>query len=420
MATSIWESPALAKFKATMEKMILPATYNALVTIKTYVVVTFFSLYAWTHRVAEPVTTAVMWFVVHCIIQPARAIWSRLEVLGITFLQTAKIYLSELVKDAVDLFWFFVKTGKWIYERTLQPLGRVICKAFSILLEKLLLIIPWLAKKSYTGILRPMATTVRSGYTILRSHPTLLAGLQALSIKIQECVMLAMQRLEGVNWLLLIEKVLTNVVVTTYQVLSQILTKVSRGLQILFVDLIPNAYSDLMSALEFAKPIVAWVIDKVVKILHPLWHIVSWISWTVFTNMRPTLAWLQQKIVLPSVNFWNSTLYPVLSTVDAVIMNNIKLVSSSLLRVISWISVVAGPIWVGFVQVLTILQSSLESALVKIGILSGGLGERIQKQIQIMAPQVESFKTQVGVMVDEFVLAANNFMINWAKQEKRD
>ncbi|GJJ73058.1 hypothetical protein EMPS_05416 [Entomortierella parvispora] len=419
-AVAFWESPALAKIKSMVEETLFPAILRALISAKTFIYVTAFQLYAWIQRMVEPVTSALMWFTIQCIIAPGKAVWSRLEILGLTFLQTAKIYLHELAKDAVDLGWFVAKAGKWIYARTLRPIGGWIYSGAAVVIESLVQFLPWLAQKIYSGLIRPMASTIRDGFTIIRSHPTLLAGLQALSSKVQEKVALALQKLEGVNWLLLIEEVLTKGVLFTYRVLSLVASKIGQGLQILFVDIIPNVYTDLMMALEFARPIVAWAINKVVTILHPLWQLVSWISWTVYANTRPTLAWAHQKLVLPSIAFWNTTLFPIVTALAAMIVRSTKRVADNILRVMPWISSISAPIWGMFVRILAALQLGLTSALTKIGVLSGGLSERIQKQVKVLAPQVENFKAYVGHHMDEAVLTASNFMMDWVKQEKRD
>jgi len=419
-AVAFWESPALARIKAAVENTLFPGILRALVSTKTFIIVAAFRLYAWIQRMVEPVTSVMMWFTIQCIITPAKAVWSRLEILGYTFLQTAKIYLHELAKDAVDLGWFVAKAGKWIYARTLRPIGGWIYRGATIAFESLLQFIPWLAQKIYAGLVRPVAKTIRDGFSILRSHPTLLAGLQALSNKVQEKVALALQKLESVNWLLLIENILTGGVLFTYRVLSLVVSKIGQGLQVLFVDIIPNAYTDLMMALEFTRPIVAWAINKVVKVIHPLWQVVSWISWTVFTSTRPTLAWVHQKLVLPSVALWNTSLLPAMTALAAMTVSSTKRVTENILRAMPWITAVAAPIWGMFIHILTALQYGLAAAMTKIGVLSGGLSGRIQEQIRILAPQVDSFKAHVGHVMDEAVLATNNFMMDWVKQEKRE
>ncbi|KAG0366979.1 hypothetical protein BC939DRAFT_442450 [Gamsiella multidivaricata] len=420
VAVAVSKSPAVVAIAASIENTLIPAVVRAANSCYSTLSIATVRLITWIRAVAEPARSALEWFAVECIYNPLNALWVRLAVLGNTFLQTAKIYLHELAKDARDLGWVVVKVATWIWARTLQPLGKNLYALGEWAMGALTRFVPWLAQKVYTGVLRPTGMAVLDGFRILRSHPTFLAGIHALSSKVKEKCTLVLQRLESVNWLVLLETVLTKTFTTLYHYTTIGLQLVGQGIKVFAMDIVPNAYNDLMMALEVARPVVAWVIDKFVKITYPLWQAVSWISWTVYTNSRPTLAWLNQRVVLPSVKLWEARILPGLSYAAMMVLMQTKAATDMILKVAPGIATAIAPVWGAVLKLVEMLQGMLGQMLSQIVYLSGGLGERIQERVKSMAPQFEVFKERTGQAMDEVVLTTSNLMMDWVKKEKRD
>ncbi|KAF9396726.1 hypothetical protein CPC16_008563 [Podila verticillata] len=417
---AVYNSPTLAKARLALEETVAPAIMTSALKCQAFAVSVATKIYSTMQHLAEPVTRAVEWFALECLYTPSLALYARLKIVGLTFLQTAKIYLNELTKDAMDLGHVLVKVGQWLWARTLQPVGHHLYIFGEMVLNNLLVFLPWLAGKVYSILLRPVGTSLVEGFKILRSHPTLLGGLHALSAKVQEKGSRALEKLESVNWLVLLETVLTKTVTVTYEYTTLALSLIGQGIRIFAVDIVPNAYNDLMTALGVARPVVEWLIAKFLMLAHPLWQVVSWISWTVFTNTKPTLAFLHQKIVLPSVALWETKIVPALGVVAGVVITQARIVSNFMIRMAPAVAAALGPMWSGIVRAVDAIQKMAEQALQRVGALSGGLGAHLQRQMVSMGPQFEHFKTQTGVLVDELVLTVNNFMMDWVKKEKRE
>ncbi|KAF9146716.1 hypothetical protein BGX30_010778 [Mortierella sp. GBA39] len=415
-AMAVWESPAMAKVKTSIEETVIPGIVRLSISTHTSLKALLVKVVAWIHIVADPVKSAAVWFAIECLYNPARAIGSRLATLSHTFLQTAKIYFGELAKDAIDLGKVVGRVGVWIWKRTLTPLWTKLCALGNAIAAGLKKFLPWLGHTLYTRVIAPIGKIAIDGFRILRSHPTLLAGLQALSSKVQEKCSQGLLRLESVNWLILLETVLTKTftAVQHYTVLT--LTVVGNGLQYFAVEMVPNAYQDLMSALELARPVVAWVIEKFLQVAHPLWQVVSWVSWTVYTHTGPALAWLHKYIALPAHALWVSSILPVLTTVTITVIANTTRISNMILKAAPAFAAVVVPIWNALAQVALALQAAMAQAGAKVVELSGGLGVYIQS----LGPQFEAFKVQTGRVMDELVLTTSNFMMDWVKKEKRD
>ncbi|KAF9147781.1 hypothetical protein BG015_010522 [Linnemannia schmuckeri] len=415
-AVAIWKSPAMAKVKASIEETVIPGIVRISISIHASLKAVFVKLVAWIHIVADPVKSAAVWFAVECLYNPAHAIGSRLATLSHTFLQTAKIYFGELVKDAIDLGKVVGRVGAWIWIRMLTPLWTKLCALGNAITTGLRQFLPWLGRILYTRVIAPVGRAVLDGFRILRSHPTLLAGLQALSSKVQEKCSLALQRLESVNWLILLETVLTKAFTTGHYYTVLTLTVVGDGLKYFAVEMVPNAYQDLMNALELARPVVAWVIEKFLQVAHPLWQVVSWVSWAVYTRTGPVLAWLHKNIAMPAYALWVSSILPVLSALANAVIVNTTRISNMILKAVPALAAVVIPIWNALAQVALALQAVMAQAGAKVVELSGGLGVYIQS----LGPQFEAFKVQTGRVMDELVLTTSNFMMDWVKKEKRD
>ncbi|KAF9304205.1 hypothetical protein BGZ74_002148 [Mortierella antarctica] len=416
----VCRSPALAKARVVIEETVAPAVVASALKCQALTASAATKVYSTVQHMAEPVTRAVEWFARECLYTPGLALYARLRVVGLTFVQTTKIYLGELAKDVLDLGRLLLKVGQWIWARTLQPVGRHLYALGELVVNNLLTFLPWLAGKVYSILLRPVGHSLVEGFKILRSHPTLLGGLHALSTKVREKGGQALEKLESVNWLVLLETVLTKAVTVTYEYTALALSLVGQGIKIFAVDIVPNAYDDLMMALGVARPVVEWVIAKFLMMVHPLWQVVSWISWAVFTNTKPALALLHQKIVLPSIAFWESKIVPALGVVASGVIAQARVVSRLVIRMAPAVAAALGPVWGGIVKVVEAIQKVAELALQRVGVLSSGLGAHLQRQMESLGPQFEHFKTQTGVLVDELVLATNNFMMDWVKKEKRE
>ncbi|KAK3833947.1 MAG: hypothetical protein JOS17DRAFT_739881 [Linnemannia elongata] len=415
-AVAVWESPAMAKVKTSIEETVIPGIVRLSISTHLSVKALLVKVLAWIHTVADPVKAAAVWFAVECLCNPAHAIGSRLATLSHTFLQTAKIYFGELAKDAIDLGRIVGRVGVWIWTRTLTPLWTKLCALGNAIAIGLRQFLPWLGYTLYTRVIAPVGQTAIDGFRILRSHPTLLAGLQALSSKVQEKCSLALLQLESVNWLILLETVLTKAFTTVQHYAVLTLKVVGNGLQYFAVEMVPNAYQDLMSALELARPVVAWVIEKFLQVAQPLWQVVSWVSWAAYTRTGPVLAWLHKNIALPAHALWVSSILPVLSTVANAVITNTTRISNMILKAAPAFAAVVIPIWNALAQVALSLQAAMAQAGSKVAELSGGLGVYIQS----LGPQFEAFKVQTGRVMDELVLTTSNFMMDWVKKEKRD
>ncbi|KAF9908968.1 hypothetical protein EC991_009268 [Linnemannia zychae] len=415
-AQAIWASPAMAKFKNTIEEIFVPGIVRISISAHAFVKAMFAKVVAWIHTIADPVKSAAVWFAVECLYNPAQAIGSRLVTLSHTFVQTAKIYLGELAKDAVDLGKVLGRIGVWIWTRMLTPIWTKLYALSNATANRMKQFLPWLAQTVYNRIFAPVGRAALDGFRILRSHPTLLAGLQALSSKAQEKCSLALQRLESVNWLILLETVLTKAFTAMHHYSVLALTVVGSGLKYFAVEMVPNAYQDLMSALELARPIVAWVIEKFVQVAHPLWQVISWVSWAVYTHTGPALTWLHKNIALPAHTLWVSSILPSLTMITNAVIANTTRISNMILKAAPALAAVVVPIWNALAQVALALQIALSHAGTKIVELSGGLGVYIQS----LAPHFEAFKVQTGQAMDEVVLSTSNAMMDWVKKEKRD
>ncbi|KAF9102028.1 hypothetical protein BGX29_005017 [Mortierella sp. GBA35] len=413
---TLWRSPAMSKVKTTIEHTIVPGVIRISISTHTSIQAVLAKVVTWAHRVADPVKSAAVWFAVECVYNPAQAIGSRLSTLGHTFIQTAKIYLGELAKDAVDLGKLVGRVGVWIWTRTLRPIWTKFCAIGNAVASVLIRFLPWLAQTVYTRVFTPVGRAAVDGFRILRSHPTLLAGLQALSSKVQEKCSLGLQKLESVNWLILLETVLTAAFTNIHHYTVLVFGVVGNGIKYFATEMVPNAYQDLMNALELARPVVAWVVGKFVQVLHPLWQAISWVSWAVYTHTGPTLAWLHKNVALPAHALWVSSILPVLTTIANAVVTHTTTISNMILKAAPALSAVAVPIWNALAQVVQALQAVLAQAGVKVIELSGGLGVYIQS----LAPHFEAFKERTGRVMDELVLTTSNLMMDWVKKEKRD
>ncbi|KAF9122339.1 hypothetical protein BGW39_009800 [Mortierella sp. 14UC] len=415
-AVAVWESPAMAKFKTALEETVVPGIVRISISAHTSLKAILAKIVAWIHTIADPVKSAAVWFAVECLYNPAQAIGSRLATLSHTFLQTAKIYFGELAKDAVDLGKVLGRIGVWIWTRTLAPIWTKLYALGNAVANGLKQFLPWLALTVYNRVIAPVGRAALDGFRILRSHPTLLAGLQALSSKAQEKFSVALHRLESVNWLILLETALTKAFTAMHHYTALALTVVGGGLKYFAVEMVPNAYQDLMNALELARPVVSWVIEKFVQVAHPLWQVISWVSWAVYTHTGPALAWLHKNIVLPAHTLWVSLILPALTVLTNAVIVNTTRISNMILKAAPALAAVVVPIWNALAQVALALQVALIQAGAKIVELSGGLGVYIQS----LAPHFEAFKVQTGQVMDEVVLSTSNAMMDWVKKEKRD
>ncbi|KAG0198715.1 hypothetical protein BGX28_007877 [Mortierella sp. GBA30] len=419
-AMIVWQSPALSWAKITMKKRIIPGTVRVAGSALEVAKVASAKIMRSVKQAAEPIRNALLWFVMECIYTPVQAIWTRLVLLNLTFIQTAKIYFHELAKDAADLGMVLLRSALWVWSRLLQPAGTRFYAWASVIVQKFAVFLPWLTQRMYSWLLRPIAVSFMEIFRIMRSHPTLLAGLGALSSKIKDNCNRALERLESVNWLILLEIVLTKAVsslyhytVCTYQLLGQ-------GIKVFTMDMVPSAITDLMMALEVARPVVARITDKVVRVAQPLWQAVTWILWSAFVNTRPCLTWLYQTIAVPAMNIWDSKIVPALDFVLTTVFRHIKVMSGLMVHWGYRIAATFSPVWGLIVKVTEVLQTVAAQFAVMIVQLSGGLGEYIQEHIKSLEPKYQTFKEHTGQVMDEIVLTASNLMMDWAKGQKRD
>ncbi|KAI1302146.1 hypothetical protein EDD11_005714 [Mortierella claussenii] len=414
------ESPAVAALGAAIENTVIPAVLKAILSCVKTVQGAVVRIMEWIKTVAEPVRTALEWFAMECVYNPCIALWARLSTFGTTLMQATKIYLQELSKDAQDLGWALIKVGTWLWQKTLKPLGSKLYLFGEMTVSKMAYLLPWLGRKVYGGLLRPVGQAMVDGFRILRSHPTLLAGMHALASKVQQKCTVALQRLESVNWLILIETVLTAVVTTVYQYTTWTLELIWQGIKVLAMDIVPNAYSDLMTALDIVRPVVAWVVDKFVMLVQSLWKVASWTSLSVAAVVWPIAVWVNSKLVMPTMQLWQTRIYPGLAVVTSVIIVHTKAFTDAVIKTAPIVATALGPVWTGLVKMVEILQLMLAQIGSRIMQMSGGLGERLQERVKAMGPQFEVFKAQTGQVMDELVLATSNFMMDWVKKEKRD
>ncbi|KAF9996528.1 hypothetical protein BGZ80_001947 [Entomortierella chlamydospora] len=419
-AVTAWKSPALTTIRSKIETSVVPTIIQAAVSCleKAQVAAekTFVSILAQ----VEPTRIRLEWFAVECVYNPGKAVWVRLVILGGTFAHTAKIYLHELAKDARDLAQVSIKLANWIWTRALQPVGGKLYAFGETALDGMIVFLPWLAQNLYTRALRPAGAALIDGFHILRSHPTLLSGIQALSSKVQEKLNIALERLESVNWLFLLETALTSIFTSIHHYTTTGLQLTGNGIKVFATEIVPNAYGDLKMALEVARPVVAWAIEKFVKVAYPVWRAVSWISWTIAVNVGPTLAWLNEKVVLPAKKQWESTIYPGLAYASSLIVAHTKAMAELVVTAVPMISTVAGPIWVALVKMAEAMQVILGQMASQIIELSGRLAEHIKQYGTTLGPQIEAIKEQSTQMMDEAVVATSDFMMDWVKKEKRD
>ncbi|KAG0335251.1 hypothetical protein BG004_000074 [Podila humilis] len=417
---SVFHSPALAKARLVLENSIFPALVKGATRCQELVYQYTTKLVATVQHYSEPIQTTVEWVVVECVYNPGKAISTRLKSVGYTFLQTAKVYLNELWKDAKDLGYLIWRVAQWIWERTLQPLTTRLYALGEMLVRNLIEFVPWLVGKILSTFVMPVGKTLVEGFKILRSHPTLLSGLQAVSRKVQEKGSQLLEKLESINWLVLLETVLTRVVTFTYKYTTLALSMAAEGIRYFAVEMVPNAYTDLLVALGVAKPVVEWMIHTFLKIVNPLWQVVSWLSSVVYKNTPPALAALYKNVVLPIMHLWETKIMPVMGMIASGIISQARTISQWMVKVAPALATIFEPFWVVLVKCVDGIQRLTEQVLASISVLALGISERVQKQMEGFGPRFESFKTQTGVVVDDLVVGLNNFMVDWVKKEKRE
>ncbi|KAF9169286.1 hypothetical protein BGX20_010519 [Mortierella sp. AD010] len=419
-AVTAWKSPALTAIRSKIETSVIPTIIQVAASCLQKAQVAAEKIFVWILAQAEPTRIRLEWFAVECVYNPGKAVWARLVILGGTFAHTAKVYLHELAKDARDLAQVSIKLANWIWTRALQPVGGKLYSFGETALDRMIVFFPWLAQNLYTRALRPAGAALIDGFNILRSHPTLLSGIQALSSKVREKLNMVLERLESVNWLVLLESVLTSIFTSIYYYITTGLQLTGNGIRVFATEIAPNAYDDLKMALEVARPVVAWAIEKFVKVAYPVWQAVSWISWTIAVNVGPTLAWLNERVVLPAKKQWESTIYPGLAYVSGLIVARTKAMAELVVTAVPMISTVAGPIWVALVKMAEAMQVILGQMASQIIELSGRLAEHIKQYGTTLGPQIEVIKEQSAQMMDKAVVATSDFMMDWVKKEKRD
>ncbi|KAG0259682.1 hypothetical protein BG011_002451 [Mortierella polycephala] len=420
IALQVRHSVVIAQIKALIEDKAFPVLAAIAVSSFDAFKVASERSATWIQAKAQPVGSAIAWFAVECVYNPVLAVGSRFALLGRTFFQTAKIYLNELAKDVVDLFEFAVKMGTWIYDWALKPLGTRLYTLAQSVFQAAARSLLWTVHSLYIRVLLPSAQALVDCFRILRSHPTLMAGIMALSSKAKGQCRMVLDRLESVNWLILLETVLTRTTLFIYSNTVLLLRIIGLSIKTLMMEIIPNAYSDLMVALEVARPVFSWIMDKVFKVIHPLWQVVSWVARTVAVNAPPTLTWIHLKVVDPIIHLCQSTLFPRLSLMTSILIVHSRTVIDMVLKFVSTIVVIIAPLWSVLAKIAGAIQVLLAHMGMQVMNISGSFGRSIQEHIQSLGPQFITFQAQVGQAMDMVVLAANNFMMDWVKQEKRD
>ncbi|KAG0268680.1 hypothetical protein DFQ27_006048 [Actinomortierella ambigua] len=417
---SVWQSFVVEWCRPKFEQVVVPAVVHACTVVQEITVKHYHSLAAFTARWADPVILTMTWVALELVYLPLASLASRLAVVGQTFLHTANIYLQELAKDALDLLHLIGRTAQWLWSKALRPLGLHLARLGSIAACQLWATIQKSGLWIYSSLLRPSWDAVISAIVILRSHPTLLAGLRVLSAKVQTEVAKALHRIEQVNWLLLLEEVLTRVFTFLYQFIAQALTLAGRAISYFFVEMIPNAYKDLQSAIEFMRPIVEWVVLRVLAVVRPCWWMIVSLTQWMATNAGPFLAMLNRTIWTPVVQAWQMFMQPVLARIVAMTIQTAVATMHILRQVAPWITSVLAPLWkvVGEISdVLSRMATELGRILLS---MTGELGVKVQQALQEMAPQFEAAKTYLGRVLDDMVVWANNAMVDWVKKEKRE
>ncbi|KAF9436649.1 hypothetical protein BGZ76_003375 [Entomortierella beljakovae] len=420
IATTAWKSPTMASIKSAIINTIIPALLQFAQSFQRNAQIAIEKMFIWAQTQIEPTRIKLEWFAIECVYKPGMAIWARLSILGNAFAQTAKIYLQELAKDAHDLVQVLAKVAVWIWTRTLQPLSTELYALGEKAVDGLSVFLPWLLKNTYKNVLQPTGAVLVDGFHIVRSHPTLLAGIRALTSKLQEKLGAVMERLESVNWLVLLETVLTKAFTTAYHYTVAALSVAWDGTKLFATEIVPNAYNDMKAALDVARPIVAWGVGKLIKVVYPVGRAVYWISWTVAANARPTLLWLNEKVAAPAVKYWQTTIQPGLAYATSVAVGHVKSIADMIVNAAPFISSIAGPVWIVIIKITEVLQELLIKVSSQISEISGDIVVYIKQYGTALGPQIEVIKEQSTQLMDEAVVATSDFMMDWAKKEKRD
>ncbi|KAG0237485.1 hypothetical protein BGW42_000695 [Actinomortierella wolfii] len=416
----VWQTIVVEWCQPKFEHIVLPAVIHTYSVVEQATIKHYHSLAAIITRWADPAMQMMTWVIIELVYQPITSIASRLAIVGRTFLHTANIYLQELAKDVADLLRFVRWAALWIWNKVLCPLGarlgQFATNLASVLWTAFLKVVLWI----YCSFLLPSWNAMRRAIAIIRSHPTLLAGIQALSVKVQAKAAKTLQRIEEVNWLLLLESVLIKLGNFLYYAVTQGLTLMGRALSYFFVEMIPNAYQDLLNAIDFMRPIVEWVVLKVLAVVRPCWQATVWLAKWIASSAGPCFAFLDRTVLAPVVKAWQSYIQPGLTIAIAKTFQMAVASVKAIHQAVPILASVLAPLWKVVVEIsdaLSRLAAELGRVLLN---LTGEFGVKVHKTLQEMAPQFEAAKQYLSHILDDMVVWANDAMVDWVKKEKRD
>lgn len=483
LAVVLWDSIALA-----IEHTVAPLIVRSYNFIKDPALNTL----AWILRAARFMLGVTEWLFIQCLFNPAQAIWNRFSVLGLALAHAAETTLYGLAKDARDLGYLIAKGATWIWARILlsrthlhalgaklgeltdlvvthvtevvlpwctlrileltdftfkhltESLPRILQRVYTLSTETL----PKVAEK-VTDVLRPVGAAMVDGIHFIQSHPTFTSLVEAVSLKVKESFLIALERLESVNWLMLLEE--------TLQTLFQLAIEYAYYLVLVVIDMIvpyyllatftvemamttyrhakdptevitfvrhhsaairqsagrsyrvfiSTAYDDFRVAIEIARPIVSWVVNILVWIARHLWQLAS-LTWAIVnTNAAVTMVWVHLNIAVPTKNVWSTKVMPGFLAAQMVVREQSPVISAA--------------IWSVALKMTDVTQSVLimvTQVLIKMMDLLGAVGGRVEEQWKNVEPQVEEFKKQTGEAMDLVVQALNDRIVDYTKAER--
>ncbi|KAF9924653.1 hypothetical protein BGZ65_008215 [Modicella reniformis] len=479
----LWNSAVI-----TIEETVVPVFTRFFILGYTTVKDPALKVFAWMQSAARIIVKVAVWFVAEILYNIAKALWKRLSVLGITLAHAVEITAHELAKDCRALVHYATKAATWSWEHLLPlspklhvlgaelyTLGEKAAKdAIEFLLpwcaqrihtwieltdkglkkflpwiapkilklveatvENLVEFLPWFAQKTFTGVLQPVGEALVEVVRIIQSNPTLAAGVEELSLKVKKSCHSSLERLESVNWLILLETVMTDafnatcrfttslkkVAITSYHYAqdpteaiiivrrhtTMVLQSTQKSIKVFMMDTVPNSYHDLVLAVEIVTPIVARAIEILVWFVCLLWQLVSWMSMTLLVKGQLALAWAHLHIGVPAKNFWDTKVLPGLRVAYAKVLEKYPVVAAAVRES-----------QVRLTEVLRVVLAAVILTVIRIIDLLGKLIERIQEQLRSMEPQFEVAKAQIGMAADQIFLFLNDRIAAWTKDQKSD
>ncbi|KAG0245545.1 hypothetical protein BGX31_007200 [Mortierella sp. GBA43] len=490
LTTLLWNSLA-----TTVEHTIAPAVVRFYAFSYEHLKGPVANTLAWMLKAVTFILHAVQWVLLELLYRPALAFWNRISVLGRPLALAAKTTLDGLAKDARDLCQFVLKIATLAWERTLllkihlRKLGAKLrewkeltathvttvvlpwCTLKSLELKDWSLksleeFLPWaleqlhklctevlpkVADKAMTKVIRPAGKAIANVVQFIESHPTFVEGVRALSLMAAESLHTTLKKIENVNWLMVLEEALLtlwawaidigyNLVLVVIDMIIPYLRLITFSVEIAgiayrhvkdpteaiqFVRLhtvtirytagrsyrvfVSTAYDDLRMAIAIVQPIVQWVIDAIVWVARHLWDAASRL-WTLgYTSACATMGWAHTHIGVPVKNVWDTKVMPGLTAAQVTIRVQMPALTAA--------------IWSASVQMTVVLQAILTvmgQIMSKVADMSSVAGGRAQEQWKRVEPQYVEFKKQTGEAMDQVIEWMNDGIVDWTKNEKRD